>query len=149
MRLRLPFTTAFAALAVSAVSLSPAFSAGVTKHSYAVNATGARVTGGKGIMTAASATGTITVSSNGQVCYSIKTSGLTGIVEAHIHVGALGTDGADVVTIPIRGLNSKAKMAPCVNTKERVANAILANPAGYYLNVHTSAFPDGAVRGQL
>ena len=26
---------------------------------------------------------------------------------------------------------------------------ILANPASYYVNVHTGEFPDGAIRGQL
>jgi hypothetical protein len=26
---------------------------------------------------------------------------------------------------------------------------ILSNPRGYYVNIHTTSFPDGAVRGQL
>ncbi len=149
MRIRLPLATVVSALAVTAVTMSPAFSAGVTKQTFHVSATGNRVTGGMGIMTAASATGTITVNPNGKVCYSIKTSGLTNITEAHIHVGALGTDGAVVVNIPIRGFNSKAMSAPCLYTKASVAKAILANPAGYYLNVHTQKFLNGAVRGQL
>ena len=149
MRLRLTATTVVAALAVSAMSISPAFSAGVTKRSFAVKATGAGVTGAMGIMTKAAATGTITVSSSGKVCYSINTTGLTGITEAHIHVGALGKDGADVVALPIAGFDSMAMTPPCTTTTPAIAKAILAKPAGYYVNVHTKKFPGGAVRGQL
>jgi hypothetical protein len=29
------------------------------------------------------------------------------------------------------------------------ANSILANPAGFYLNIHTAANPGGVARGQL
>jgi len=29
------------------------------------------------------------------------------------------------------------------------AQAIMANPSGYYFNVHTAANPTGAIRGQL
>jgi hypothetical protein len=31
----------------------------------------------------------------------------------------------------------------------RSADAIAANPANYYVNVHNAPFPGGAVRGQL
>jgi len=36
-----------------------------------------------------------------------------------------------------------------VTVDATVAAAILAHPKGYYVNVHTAAFPNGAVRGQL
>jgi hypothetical protein len=29
------------------------------------------------------------------------------------------------------------------------ANAIMANPAGFYLNIHTAGNPNGVARGQL
>jgi len=29
------------------------------------------------------------------------------------------------------------------------ANSILANPAGFYVNIHTAANPGGVARGQL
>ena len=37
----------------------------------------------------------------------------------------------------------------CASADDAVTSAILANPAGYYVNIHNADFPDGAVRGQL
>jgi CHRD domain len=36
-----------------------------------------------------------------------------------------------------------------LDISETLAAAICANPAGYYVNYHTTDFPGGAVRGQL
>ncbi|MEO9129568.1 MAG: CHRD domain-containing protein [Sphingomonas sp.] len=36
---------------------------------------------------------------------------------------------------------------PGIGTVDR--SAILATPSDYYFNVHTAAFPKGALRGQL
>jgi hypothetical protein len=37
----------------------------------------------------------------------------------------------------------------CVTITTALADEIVANPAGFYVNVHTTAFPNGAIRGQL
>ncbi len=81
------------------------------------------------------------------LCYLVKTTGLTGIAEAHIHSGAKGMDGSDVV--PLLPAKFNAKAATCVNVAPKVLSDIAMNPAMYYLNVHTAKYPDGAVRGQL
>jgi hypothetical protein len=50
------------------------------------------------------------------------------------------------VTFPSgSGSFSKNRIALTVDQ----ANAILANPSGYYLNIHTARNPDGVARGQL
>lgn len=81
----------------------------------------------------------------GQLCYMLEAPGLDGTA-AHIHVGAAGQDGAPVV--PLAAPKGGAG-GGCVAVKPDVAKALLANPAGYYVNVHTAADPMGAARGQL
>ena len=81
------------------------------------------------------------------LCYSVTTKGLTGVAEAHIHMGAKGVDGNDVVTLLPAKFNKKA--ATCVKVASKLLGEIAMNPASYYLNVHTKAYADGAVRGQL
>jgi len=75
---------------------------------------------------------------------------------AHIHIGAAGVAGAVVVpmvpaagevTFP-NGTGSFVKSGFPV-TPVDLANQIIANPAGFYFNVHTGLNPGGAVRGQL
>ena len=101
--------------------------------------------------------------------FSFRISGLVGagrlpapldsgsvIVAGHIHSGAAGTAGPPVVPLPI------SQTAPIVSptgsvvltiqnvpVTAAVANAILANPGGFYFNLHSALNPAGVVRGQL
>jgi len=81
------------------------------------------------------------------LCYSVSSTGLTKVVEAHIHAGAMGVDGNDVVGLTPAKFN--AKSATCVKVAPKVLADIAMNPSMYYFNVHTAKYPDGAVRGQL
>jgi hypothetical protein len=100
-------------------------------------------------MTGGDGSGIITVvvdPPKGTACYIMNVVGLEGITAAHIHTGAAGQTGNPVVMLaaPTDGTSGG-----CVAITADVAQALLANPAGYYVNVHTSTFPNGAIRGQL
>jgi hypothetical protein len=83
---------------------------------------------------------------DGQLCYIINVPGLADATAAHIHVGAAGQDGAPVVPLAAPKGGSGGG---CVAVTADVIHALEANPAGYYVNVHTAAMPMGEVRGQL
>lgn len=83
-----------------------------------------------------------------QVCFSISVTGIalpsTG---AHIHVGEASDFGSVVVGLTPPGASGTS--SGCVSADKDVLRQIMSNAAGYYVNVHTSEFPAGAVRGQL
>ncbi len=83
----------------------------------------------------------------GRVCVDIEANGLAGdVVAGHIHVGAAGTNGGVVVDL---GVDS-ADFEGCVDDVDMALLRLIArNPAGYYVNIHTTAVPSGEIRGQL
>ena len=84
----------------------------------------------------------------GQVCHSITVSNITlPASAAHIHRGAAGVAGPVVVTLITP--DADGSVAGCVAAPRALVKEILKNPAAFYVNVHTSDFPAGAVRGQL
>ena len=99
--------------------------------------------------TASSGSGTALVTLNqgqGEVCWDITVEGLTSpVILAHIHQGAAGTNGSVVVDFmePVNGLTG------CVRADPALIKQIRQDPGDYYVNVHTTMFPTGEVRGQL
>ena len=81
-----------------------------------------------------------------QVCYTLHASGADTPTMAHIHKGATGVAGPPVVTLAAPATGQSEGCAPVA--ADALA-AILASPSDYYVNVHTAAFPKGAIRGQL
>jgi hypothetical protein len=67
---------------------------------------------------------------------------------AHVHQAAVGVNGPIVVPLTAPAADGLSQ-ACAVDPDPAVLAQVLARPAGFYVNVHTSAFPNGAVRGQL
>lgn len=94
-----------------------------------------------------SGTAAVTIDTDkGQLCYTIEVQGIDPASIAHIHQGAAGARGGPVVSIDAP---STGKSQGCASAGADVLTAIIADPAGYYVNVHNGAHPGGAIRGQL
>lgn len=86
----------------------------------------------------------------GSICFAITVSGLSTPQAAHIHRNVAGQNGDIVVgfTAPTTG-NPGASSGCMTGVSASLLKQIKNNPTAFYVNVHTTDFPAGAVRGQL
>jgi CHRD domain len=83
-----------------------------------------------------------------EVCYELSVEGITlPAIGAHIHVGDAGENGP--VVVPLNPPDASGVSSGCAQVPRELALAIIQNPENYYVNVHTTDFPNGALRGQL
>lgn len=83
--------------------------------------------------------------SKGRTCWNFsKVKNIGAPQAAHVHKGKAGKVGP--VAIP---LGNAFKAKGCIATPKAAISAVLANPSGFYVNVHNAAYPNGAIRGQL
>lgn len=85
--------------------------------------------------------------SNNQICVNFTDTGLGEYNLFHIHAGNDTIRNGPVVVDFAPGTANTNPFYTCVTDTD--ASAIAANPAGFYLNAHTDAFPAGAISGQL
>lgn len=94
------------------------------------------------------ATGTIGMTMDrvtGEICFGIETTGIAPPYPAHIHRGELGVKGPIAVDFTPQsdvGLS-------CTNVPPKNVQAILANPAGYYAEMHDAVNTALTIRGQI
>lgn len=90
---------------------------------------------------------TITISGT-TITYSILVNGISTPTTAHIHSGIFGVAGPIVVDLsPTFGTGCATGTVTGVSST--LISQILANPSAFYVNVHSTEFPNGAIRGQL
>ncbi len=82
-----------------------------------------------------------------RICYYFEAYDIAGADAAHIHQAAQGETGPAVLTLAVP--DEEAEDEVCVEADEALLRAIGTNPEGYYVDIHTPAFAEAALRGQL
>ena len=96
----------------------------------------------------------IKVRANGTIEFKTQILNKNGetFVAGHIHLAPVGLAGAIVVPLfaspgtTARHIRQSGVATPNAGT---TGAALCTNPSAYYVNYHTTAFPGGAIRGQL
>jgi hypothetical protein len=85
------------------------------------------------------------------VCYKLNATMGEMPTAAHIHTGASGTAGGVAVNLMPNFTKGESAFISerCIEGDAAALAPIGANPAGFYVNIHTAEHPDGAMRGQL
>lgn len=93
--------------------------------------------------------GTATISTNdavNQICTHLEVRNIGNVTAAHIHRGAAGVNGPPVVNLDAPDDNDSDD---CDTIADNLLDEIRRDPAGFYVNVHTTDYPNGAIRGQI
>jgi len=91
-----------------------------------------------------------------QATVTVEVTGLTDITAAHIHFGVPGVDGPIIFplattafTSPLTVTLTEADFLPADNVATFDAALYAIEQGNMYVNVHTVAFPNGEIRGQV
>ena len=84
----------------------------------------------------------------GRICWSLTVTGLSDVTAAHIHYlnGPLATQIAVPLALPSPFTGSATG---CATVLRALVKQILVHPENFYVNVHTTTYPGGAISGTL
>ena len=83
-----------------------------------------------------------------RICYTLAAGNIDKATVAQIHLGAAGETGDPVLTLDTPD-GDDDDSEDCQDIDAGLAQALLAHPQDYYVNVRTGLHPRGAIRGQL
>ena len=90
--------------------------------------------------------------------WTLSVTGLTGIVDSHIHLGSSTQNGGIIINLftprvatgTVNGLLGTGTITAASNANVSLDSLrVLFNNGNSYVNVHTSQFGAGAIRGQV
>jgi hypothetical protein len=109
--------------------------------------------------TAATGSGIATFFDRGtHIEWAIEVTNLTGITDSHIHLGSATQNGGIIINLftprvatgTVTGLLGTGTITAASNATVSLDSLrVLFNNANSYVNIHTTANPGGAVRGQV
>ena len=82
-----------------------------------------------------------------ELCWNLYVRQTDAATAAHIHRAPAGAAGPPVVTLTTPGPDGHSE--GCAAVEEMLGRQIAMQSHLFYVNVHTAAFPAGALRGQL
>jgi hypothetical protein len=92
----------------------------------------------------------ILIAKSDTVCFGISVSGLATPTAAHIHRGKRNENGPIVIPFTAPTTGDPGASSGCVSgVSTSLVSELRQKPHRFYVNVHTSDFPGGALRGQL
>lgn len=133
-------------VALGAAALSAAPAAAVD---FQLNMTGAQEVPGPGDPDGMGV-GTLSIDpSTNMVSWNFTYANIAAPTAMHIHTGAAGVAGPVLVPMGVATSGGPGTLISMTTTTAANVNMILSNPTGFYVNIHNTPFPAGAVRGQL
>ena len=84
-----------------------------------------------------------------EICWQIAATDIVlPASSAHIHQAARGVRGG--IVVPLSAPDATGSSAGCsLGLNAALLKEIITSPESFYVNVHNSPFPAGAIRGQL
>ncbi|HZD19001.1 MAG TPA: CHRD domain-containing protein [Actinomycetota bacterium] len=142
-----------ALVALAALALLPAGTAAADGgRPLAAALTGAAEVPGPGDPDASGSASIALNQGQGTVCFDLSWADVDGtVLAAHIHTGTSDVVGPPVVPLFVgAAFEGTDGTSGCTQDVDRdLIKAIRQDPSAYYVNVHSTTFPAGAVRGQL